>query len=233
MKYAFEDHCWKDVMSPEVLNIYKAYERETFVGSRPALLAIDLYNSAYEGGDKPVIDLQQDFPSSCGENAWKAVEPTKRLFQTVRSLGLPVIYTTADLRTRARKNLQATHRRSRRPEDHAFEIFPEFQPASEDLIIYKTRASAFYGTPLTAYLNMMNVNSLIVCGESTSGCVRASVVDAYSAGFHTVVVEECCFDRNMLSHQVNLFDLHHKYADVMHIDEVSDHLGQRMKIKRA
>jgi nicotinamidase-related amidase len=59
-----------------------------------------------------------------------------------------------------------------------------------------------------------------VCGESTSGCVRASVVDAYSYGFHTVVVEEGCFDRSLLSHKVNLFDLHHKYADVMHVDEV-------------
>ncbi|TDF98573.1 isochorismatase family protein [Paenibacillus piri] len=233
MKYGFEDHCWKHLMSPEVLQIYKAYERDTFIGSRPALLAIDLYNSAYEGGDKPVIDLQRDFPSSCGEYAWTAIEPTKRLFQAARAIGIPVIYSTADLRMRSRTRLQATHRRSKRPDDRAFEIFAEFQPAADDLIIYKTRASAFYGTPLAAFLNMMDADSLIICGESTSGCVRASAVDAYSAGFHTVVVEECCFDRNMLSHQVNLFDLHHKYADVMHIGEVCDQLGQRLKNKRA
>ena len=71
---------------------------------------------------------------------------------------------------------------------------------------------------------MIGAESLIVCGESTSGCVRASTVDAYSYGFHNVVVEECTYDRSLLSHKVNLFDLHHKYANVMHVDEVIAHL---------
>jgi maleamate amidohydrolase len=88
------------------------------------------------------------------------------------------------------------------------------------LVIYKERASGFFGTPLIAHLRRLGVESLIICGESTSGCVRASTVDAYSYGFHSVVVEQCTYDRSMLSHKVNLFDLHHKYADVMHVDEV-------------
>jgi maleamate amidohydrolase len=91
-------------------------------------------------------------------------------------------------------------------------------------VIYKERASAFFGTPLVAHLQMLRVNSLIICGESTSGCVRASTVDAFSYGFHNVVVEECTYDRSMLSHKVNLFDLHHKYADVLHVEEVLAHL---------
>ncbi|MCZ6813717.1 MAG: isochorismatase family protein, partial [Alphaproteobacteria bacterium] len=66
---------------------------------------------------------------------------------------------------------------------------------------------------------------LIALGESTSGCVRATVVDGYSNGFHTALVEECTFDRSDLSHKVNLFDLHHKYADVMHVEEVVEHLN--------
>ena len=57
-------------------------------------------------------------------------------------------------------------------------------------------------------------------GESTSGCVRASTVDGYSAGYHMTMVEECCYDRSEISHKVNLFDLHHKYADVMKADDV-------------
>ena len=95
------------------------------------------------------------------------------------------------------------------------------------MIIYKERASAFFGTPLIAHLKRRGVESLIVCGESTSGCVRASVVDAYSYGFHTVVVEEGCFDRSPLSHAINLFDVHHKYADVMHLAELKRHLATR------
>jgi maleamate amidohydrolase len=68
-----------------------------------------------------------------------------------------------------------------------------------------------------------------VCGESTSGCVRASVVDAYSNGFHVAIVEQCTYDRSALIHKVNLFDLHHKYADVMLLDEVVAHLdGMRL-----
>src|SRR4029077_2450393 len=89
-----------------------------------------------------------------------------------------------------------------------------------DVVITKQRASAFFGTPLIAHLTQLGVRTLIVCGESTSGCVRASAVDAYSYGFHVVLVEECCFDRSPLSHKVNLFDLHHKYTDVMKVDQV-------------
>ena len=88
----------------------------------------------------------------------------------------------------------------------------------------KQRASIFQGTPLFSHLSLLGVQSLIVCGESTSGCVRASVVDAYSTGFHVTIAEECTYDRAELTHKVNLFDLHHKYADVMHFEDVLAHL---------
>jgi maleamate amidohydrolase len=112
-----------------------------------------------------------------------------------------------------------------------YDIKAELQPEPGETVIYKERASAFFGTPLIAHLQMQRVNSLIVCGESTSGCVRASTVDAFSYGFHNVVVEECTYDRSLLSHKVNLFDLHHKYADVLHIDEVLTHL-EGLAVKR-
>src|SRR5437763_1491098 len=79
MARGFEDHCWKDVVSAEALAIYRAYEREIYVGERPALLAIDLYNLAYEGGARPVHELVHEHPSTCGEYAWAAIEPTKPL----------------------------------------------------------------------------------------------------------------------------------------------------------
>jgi maleamate amidohydrolase len=67
-------------------------------------------------------------------------------------------------------------------------------------MIYKERASCFFGTPLIAYLTKLGIDTLLICGESTSGCVRATTVDAYSYGFHPVVVEDCTFDRSSLSH---------------------------------
>ncbi|MFC5650468.1 isochorismatase family protein [Paenibacillus solisilvae] len=232
MKYDFEDHCWKEMVSEELLEIYKTYRRETYVGKKPALLVVDLYNLAYEGGARPVIELQKEYPSSCGIHAWEAIEPTKQLVEAARSLGFPIIYLTGDQKTRMTGAFSSTNRKSTSVKsDDAYEIYHAFKPEPENLIIYKTRASGFYGTPLSAYLTMMGVDSLIVCGESTSGCVRASVVDAYSHGFHSVVVEECCFDRSPLSHKISLFDLHHKYADVMHIDEVLEHLANRELLK--
>jgi maleamate amidohydrolase len=223
----FEDHCWKDVVSEETLEVYKHYNRKTYVGSRPALLAIDLYNLVFEGGPLPVHEVVKEFPSSCGVWAWEAVKPIQELLALARSCGIPIIYTTNEThKETGPKVMQPTKRRSSTPEG-AFNIRVEFKPEPGDLIIYKQRASAFFGTPLIAHLIQQDINSLIVCGETTSGCVRASVVDAYSHGFHPVVVEECCFDRSLLSHKINLFDLHHKYADVMHLEEVKRHLRQR------
>jgi isochorismate hydrolase len=103
-------------------------------------------------------------------------------------------------------------------------IYHEFAPRPEDVIITKQRASIFQGTPFLSHLNLLGIRSLIICGESTSGCVRASSVDAYSNGFHVSLVEECIYDRAELTHKVNLFDMHHKYCDVMHLDEVVAHL---------
>ncbi|TBL81515.1 isochorismatase family protein [Paenibacillus thalictri] len=222
---AFEDHCWEDVVDQEVLDIYKAYRRETYIGRKPALLVIDLYNLAFQGGAKLPIELQDTFPSSCGKYAWEAVEPTRRLLARCRELDIPVVYSTADTRMRKKSSISATNRKGAAPTEDAFEIFEAYHPEPQDLIIYKSRASAFYGTTLAAQLTMMGIDSLIVVGESTSGCVRASAVDGYSYGFHVSLVEECCFDRSPLSHKISLFDLHHKYADVMHIEEALDHLA--------
>ncbi len=225
-EYGFENHCWQDAMSPEDMDLYKHYARELFVGRRPALLAIDLYNMAYQGGPRPVHEVAKEFPSGCGEYAWNAIEPTKQLFAMARARGFPVIYTTGEDRQEARPNrIRATNRRpSGDSGDDPFGIYPAFASEKDDLIVYKQRASGFYGTPLVAHLTQAGVDTVIVCGESTSGCVRASVVDAYSNGFHVVIAEECAFDRSLLSHKVNLFDMHHKYADVMSMEQLSEHL---------
>jgi maleamate amidohydrolase len=229
----FEDHCWKDVISPEVLDVYACYKRKTFVGPNAALLAIDLYEVVYRGGAQPPHKLAKTHPNSCGEYAHAAIEPTQRLFAAARAAGLPVFYSTGDTRTESRPNFVTATKRVRPAVDPAdYVIRPEFKPQQGDVVITKQRASVFYGTPLMAHLTQLGIQTLIVCGESTSGCVRATAVDAYSNGFHVVLVEECCFDRSELSHKVNLFDMHHKYTDVMHLNEVVAHLDG-MKVRKA
>jgi maleamate amidohydrolase len=221
----FEDHAWKDVVPDDLLQIYAPYRRETFVGPAPALLLIDLYNLAYQGGPKPPAELQDSYPSSCGIYAHRAIEPTKRLIAAARGAGIPIFYCFGDTRPQsAPRRVGATHRKGVRRDPSDFEIWPDFAPQEGDILIPKQRASIFQGTPLISHLNILGVRSVIVCGESTSGCVRASCVDAHSSGLHVSLVEECTYDRHELVHKMNLFDLHHKYADVMHLDEVVSHL---------
>ncbi len=222
----FEDHCWHNVVSPDDLEVYSAYRRTTFVGPAPALLAIDLYELAYRGGAKLPVELFKSYPSACGRYAYEAIEPTKHLFAAARAAGLPTFYSTGDMRSESRPDIVGATKRNKSSVDPAdYAIRPEFKPQKGDVVITKQRASAFYGTPLAAHLTQLGIQTLIICGESTSGCVRASAVDAYSHGYHVVLVEECCFDRSTLSHKVNLFDMHHKYVDVMHVDEVIAHLA--------
>ena len=221
----FEDHCWKDVVSAEDLETYAIYRRKTFVGPSPALLAIDLYEVVYAGGAHPPHTLARSHPNSCGEYAHAAIEPTKRLLAAARAAGLPVFYSTGDTRAASRPGFVAATKRNRPPVNPAdYAIRPEFKPEPNDVIITKQRASVFFGTPLMAHLTQLGIRTLIICGESTSGCVRATAVDAYSNGLHVVLVEECCFDRSLLAHKINLFDMHHKYVDVMHLADVTAHL---------
>lgn len=216
-KEDFEKHCWADVMKPEDLQTYAAYARETGIGDNPALLVIDLYNLVYKGGRKYPHELEPEFPNSCGIYAHDAIEPTQRLIASCRAAGLPIFYITTQFNPH---RVQSTRRSAIEMVAADCEIHDAFAPQPQDTVFRKERPSAFFGTPLIAHLNERRIDSLIVCGESTSGCVRASVVEAHMLGKHVAVVEECCFDRCEITHKVNLFDMHHKYADVLHLDEV-------------
>ncbi len=226
------DHIWKEVVDDELLDIYAKHVREVRVGKTPALLAIDLYNRVYEGGNRPIREIYKQFPSTCGENAWRAIEPTKRLIAASRKAGIPIIYTTGAAETATK--LHNAKRTWKNPQTNldGYSIKDDFTPEPDDRVIYKERASGFCGTPLQMYLQQKDVDSLIVCGESTSGCVRATVVEGWSLSFHVTVAEECVFDRSTISHKINLFDLHHKYADVMHVAEVIAHLETLTPAKR-
>jgi nicotinamidase-related amidase len=92
------------------------------------------------------------------------------------------------------------------------------------VVLRKSAPSAFWGTPLVGHLNFLGVDTVIACGESTSGCVRASVVEGCTYRFNMIVPEECVYDRHQATHAINLFDMNHKYADVIPTSEVLDYL---------
>ena len=104
-------------------------------------------------------------------------------------------------------------------------IVPELAPAPGELVVRKTLPSAFCGTTLAAWLALRRVETLVVAGCTTSGCVRASVVDAMSAGFAPIVLADCCGDRALEPHHANLFDMGQKYADVITAAELFETLA--------
>jgi nicotinamidase-related amidase len=220
-------HAWEDVIDDEIRAIAGNYAARMGLRDRPALLCIDNYNAVFGDRPEPVLESMKRFPSSCGLAAWNAIEPTQRLMAAARAACIPVVHTHGLTELPALVQRAQTTKRSASGHDRAWDNahFSQLAPLPGEIVLQKLRATAFYGTPLNAYLTQLGVNTLIFCGNSTSGCVRASAVDGYNAGYSVAVVEDCVFDRNWLSHKVNLFDLNSKYADVMFLDEVLQYLS--------
>jgi maleamate amidohydrolase len=227
-------HAWEDVIDDEIRQVASNYQGRMGLRARPALMCIDNYNAVFGDRPEPVLEAMKRFPSSCGLAAWNALEPTQRVMAAARAAGIPVIHTTRDDATRAQDSITTSTKRAIYGGDpdwnHAF--FPALVPQPGELVIRKTRASAFYGTPLEAHLTQLDVNTLIFVGNSTSGCVRASVLEGFMHGYSVAVVEECVFDRNWLSHKVNLFDMNCKYGDVLFVDEALDYIEQATRSSR-
>lgn len=181
------------------------------LGDRPALLVIDFQRGFTQEGLTPLA-------SDCDA----AVLATRRLIQAMRGIG-PIFFTIIGFD----ENMQDA---GRWPEkcpslntlvrgSAACELDDRLHYASEsDTILYKTQASAFFGTPLAGMLTAKKCDTLIVAGATTSGCVRASVVDAMQLGFAPFVVRDCVADRSAAQHQSNLIDMESKYAQVVSLD---------------
>jgi nicotinamidase-related amidase len=227
-------HAWEDVIDDEIRQVASNYQGRMGQRGRPALLCIDNYNAVFGDRPEPVLEAMKRFPSSCGLAAWQALEPTQRIMAAARAAGIPVIHTTRDDASESDTSKMSSTKRGTyggdRAWNHAF--FPPLAPQPGELVIRKTRASAFYGTPLEAHLTQLDVNTLVCVGNSTSGCVRASVLEGFMHGYSMVVVEDGVFDRNWLSHKVNLFDMHCKYADVLFVDEALEYIERVQRASR-
>ena len=185
-----------------------------------ALLVIDLYNLVFEGGNRSVNEdgLLDRFPATCGEKAYRTIQPTNQLIGLFRENCLPIFFSTKDFE-QSQKDGNATLRPRKIAKAEDYQIFPEIDFRPTDNLMRKLRASVFFKTRLNDHLAKLNVANLFIVGESTSGCIRASVVDAFSLGYQVCVVEDCVFDQNPVSHAVNLYDMHHKYG---HVTKLSD-----------
>lgn len=197
---------------------------------RPVLLLIDLYRWVFGDRPEPLLDAVSRWPGSCGMVAWEALPHLERLLAACRDAGVPVIHAVPSTDLPRRRKSSPRHPSGHDDADpdgaerfrRRYEIVDSLSPVDGELVITKAAPSAFCGTPLLAQLKRLDADTIIVAGESTSGCVRAAVVDARSFQFEVIVPEECVFDRHEAAHAINLFDIHQKYADVVPVDDVLD-----------
>jgi nicotinamidase-related amidase len=206
-------------------------------GERPALLVIDVTVNFCGDRPEPILDSIERWRNSCGEAAWAALPAVQQLLATARAAVVPVIY-SAGLDTPADPVYSGrwADKNARRGEDATparaggNEIVEPIAPQPGDIVVRKTKPSVFHGTPLLDYLVHLNVDTLVCCGVATSGCVRSTVLDAFSHNFRVAVVEEATFDRIEASHALALFDIHCKYGDVVSLDDATTYLSTRRSL---
>jgi len=211
---------WDDILSEKDRT---AFEKGKFgskmgFGESPAVLVIDMCYAFVEPA----------FPLAGGVRPDETIRSIGKLISVARKERIPVLYTT----TRTPRNdadwgrWKSVTLRSNPDigKDDAWKITPELSPLPRESVLFKTRPSGFFGTDLANLLIHQCVDTVIVTGMTTSGCVRATVVDAFSYNLRVVVPEECVADRVELSHKVSLLDIHMKYGDVLPLNQVIRYL---------
>ena len=183
----------------------------TGLGSAPALVVVDMCRG--------FIDPSSPLGFKCDE----LIQSNIILVNKFREMNLPVIFTT----TIYRDISEASVFRSKipalnilKPGSEETSFLAELSPDSKDILIEKKFASSFFGTNLADDLRRMNVDSVVISGVTTSGCVRATALDSLQNNFLTTVAEDCVGDRDLNAHRANLFDLQSKYADVVLSDKI-------------
>lgn len=203
--------------------------RRKGAGTKPALLMVDLYRGAFGDSPQPLIEAMKTWPGSCGLAGWEALPHIERLLGETRALGIPVVHITgmpglpgwrdATPRGGNREDPATLARMSRR-----YDIMAGVTPIDGEVVLRKSAPSAFWGTSLVGHLVSLGIDTLVIAGEATSGCVRATVVDGKSYRYKVIVPEPCVFDRDEASHAINLYDIDQKYADVILLEETLDYL---------
>ncbi len=211
---------WEGVISPEEVEIYQraGFLREFQLGARPALLVIDAQYNFCGDRPEPVAESAARYRFSCGEYAWQSMPHIERLVALARSKGMPVVYT---------QDVEQFPDPSPDEAARGYDIVSEIAPRPGDTVVQKIAYSGFFGTRMLSYLVSMSVDTVIVCGGTTSGCVRATVTDAFDYRFRTFVAQECVFDRASTPHRVNLFDIAGKAAKVLPLDDLEQLLEGR------
>jgi maleamate amidohydrolase len=186
------------------------------LGSRPAVLVVDFSCGFTDPG------------CALGSDLTAEVEATKRVLDAAREKGLPVIFTTigfeASLKDGGLWLQKVPSLGDLQLGGRWVEIDARLEPREDEVVIVKKGASAFFGTNLVAVLNREAVDTVILCGATTSGCIRATAIDLLQNGWPAIVPRECVGDRARAPHEANLFDINAKYADVVSLEEALEYV---------
>lgn len=225
---------WDDFLTERDKQHLKVWgkERKDTLGKRPVLLVIDVYYLSVGHERKPLLESIKDWPMSCGLEGWEAIDRMVGLIAAARANKVPVVYVrewpnfpTDGSRVAERGGNRNTDRLPAAIRALGPEIVKEVAPLPGELIINKTAPSAFAGTPLLQYLRVVGADTVVLCGETTSGCIRAACIDAQTYRYRIGIVGECCFDRTQASHWINLFDMQQKYAEIVDVKGASDYFA--------
>ena len=223
------DRIWDKFLTDRDRAVFAAsgYGTLSGFGRRPALLVIDVSYGFTGERPEPILQSIKRWRNSCGSEAWQAIAVIKDLADLFRAKHLPVIYSTGfgrsdnwDAGGWAWKNARTVEAEPSKTNIDPNTIVSELTPAPQDMVIYKQKPSAFFGSNLMSYLTLLGCDCLVATGCTTSGCVRATVIDAFSYNIRVTVAEDACFDRSEASHAISLCDMHAKYADVMPTREI-------------
>ena len=198
------------------------------VGARTALIVVDV-TWAFCGDDPEagVLEAVEKYPHASGRFAWDAMRGIRTLVDGARLREVPVVFTRGPETAGPASRWEDKNSRQREAPPEAGEIVPDSGYRPGDAVLHKEAPSAFFGTPLLRWLTGLGVDTVIVCGGTTSGCVRATVVDAFSHNLKTLVALDGTFDRVQASHRVSLFDMDLKYADVLTAAQILELLAER------
>ena len=209
---------WDGVVTEEEKEIYRAagFGRRSGMGTRPALLIIDVQYRTVGTKPAPFREAVKEFPTACGQVGWDAVHNIEKVLALFRERGWPVLYPYVSMKEsfdtgRLAEKVPALMTVAAK----GYEFVRETAPREGDILLPKKHPSAFFGTPLASYLVDLQADTLVVTGCTTSGCVRGTVVDGFAYNFKVAIPHECVYDRGPTAHAVNLFDMSEKYADVM------------------
>lgn len=209
---------WDDLVTSADKAAYAAagFGGQGELGRKPALLIIDMQYRTTGTKPSPLEDAMKEFATSCGEAAWAAASRIKPILSMFRKKNWPVLYPhVAPKKTYDRGRLTEKVPTMMGIPPNGYEFFADLAPEPKDIVVPKRHPSAFFGTSLASDLVNLDVDTLVVVGCTTSGCVRASVVDGFSYNYRIVVPEDCVYDRGTVAHAVNLFDMSEKYATVL------------------